>query len=209
MTSILGLPTPGRRPRPHRTTGVQLDTPDGRGERLSGQGQEELVRRAQAGDAEAFDELYEQNVDRVFAVCLRMVASVPRAEELTQDTFVRAWQKLASFRGESAFSSWLHRLAVNVVLEDGRREQRREAHVMMVDDPARYDRAVGEASPEIRLDLERAIAALPRGARTILVLFDIEGYRQDEIGAMLGIAVGTVKAQLHRARRLLRESLER
>lgn len=209
MTSILGLPTPGRGPRPHRTTGVQLDTPDGRGERLSGQGQEELVRRAQAGDAEAFDELYEQNVDRVFAVCLRMVASVPRAEELTQDTFVRAWQKLASFRGESAFSSWLHRLAVNVVLEDGRREQRREAHVMMVDDPARYDRAVGEASPEIRLDLERAIAALPRGARTILVLFDIEGYRQDEIGAMLGIAVGTVKAQLHRARRLLRESLER
>ncbi|MGH7555561.1 MAG: RNA polymerase sigma factor [Longimicrobiales bacterium] len=185
------------------------DTRDGRGERLSAQAQEQLVRRAQAGDREAFDELYAQNVERVYAVCMRMSGSVPRAEQLTQDAFVRAWRKLPSFRGDSAFSSWLHRLAVNVVLEEGRREQRREARVMPVGEPSDYDRPTLGMNVETRLDLERAIATLPRGARTVLVLFDVEGYRQEEIAQLLGIAVGTVKAQLHRARGLLRKALDR
>lgn len=168
-----------------------------------------MVLRAQAGDREAFDALYERNVDRIYAVCLRMTGDAACAERLTQDAFVRAWWKLGSFRRDSAFSSWLHRLAVNVVLADMRAERRHQAHVMAVDDPELYDRPVSGASPEPRLDLERAIAKLPAGARAVLVLYDIEGYKQEEIARMSGIAVGTVKAQLHRARRLLREALRR
>lgn len=160
------------------------------------------------GDHDAFDVLYTRYSGRVFALCLRMSGNRDAAERLTQDAFVRAWQRLGSFRGESAFSSWLHRLAVNVVLEDNRRERRRTARIAIVRDP---EVIAGEATrpDELRLDLERAIASLPAGARTILVLHDIEGYKHEEIGAMLGIAVGTAKAQLHRARRLLREMMNR
>lgn len=168
---------------------------------------QELVRRAQAADREAFDVLYERYVGRVYAVCLRMCASRPEAERLTQDVFVRAWQKLASFRGDSAFASWLHRLAVNVVLEDTRATRRRVARVDNVDDPAGYEQGTLSGDAEARVDLERAIALLPPGARQALVLHDIEGYKHEEIAHALGIAVGTVKAQLHRARRLLRVRL--
>lgn len=169
----------------------------------------DLVCRAQAGERRAFDALYHRNVERVYAVCLRMSGEVAEAERLTQDTFVRAWQKLSSFRGESAFSSWLHRLAVNVVLQDGRSERRRRSRVEAVERPESLTAAVRTHDAELALDLERAIATLPRGARTVLVLHDIEGYKHEEIAAMLGTAVGTTKAQLHRARRLLRERLER
>ena len=166
-----------------------------------------LVSRAQAGDRAAFDQLYEEHVERVYAICLRMTADRMTAERLTQDSFVRAWHGLDRFRGESAFGSWLHRLTVNTVLQDARTRRRREDRVMAVAEPARHDRGTDDRSVDLRVDLERAVASLPDGARRVLVLHDIEGYRQADIAAMLGIAVGTVKAQLHRARRLLRTRL--
>ncbi len=167
-----------------------------------------LVRRAQNDDRAAFDTLYGQHVGRVYAVCLRMCASRTEAERLTQDVFVRAWQGLKTFRGESAFGSWLYRLAVNVVLQDGRSTRRRDAHVAVLPDPELFESARGvSSSDDDRMDLERAIASLPPGARQVLVLHDIEGYKHQEIARMTGTAVGSVKAQLHRARRLLRERL--
>lgn len=167
-----------------------------------------LVRRAQAGDRAAFDDLYARHAGRVYAVCLRMAGHVAEAERLTQDAFVLAWCRLASFRGDSAFSSWLHRIAVNAVLEDRRRARRRSARLETVADPAAVEPARPPPRIEERMDLERAIAALPERAQAVLVLHDIEGYRHDEIAALLGIATGTAKAQLHRARRLLRGKLE-
>jgi RNA polymerase sigma-70 factor (ECF subfamily) len=167
------------------------------------------VSRARAGDRDAFDALHAENVGRVYAVCLRMAGDAVQAEQLTQDVFVRAWRGLASFRGDSAFSTWLHRLAVNTVLMDARTSRRREARVTTADDVTRLDAGGRADDVDARMDLERAIASLPEGARHILVLFDIEGYGQQEIADLLGVAVGTVKAQLHRARRLLRARLER
>jgi RNA polymerase sigma factor (sigma-70 family) len=168
----------------------------------------DVVRRAQEGDRAAFDSIYRCTVGRVYAVCLRMCEDRETAERLTQDAFVRAWVRLHTFRGDSAFASWLHRLAVNVVLEDQRSSGRRTARVENVEDPAMFDR--GTRAPMIgeRIDLERAIARLPEKARAVLVLFDVEGYSQDEIARLTGTAVGTVKAQLHRARKLLREMLD-
>lgn len=164
------------------------------------------VRRAQAGDESAFEALYREHVGRVYAICLRMSADARRAEELTQDAFVRAWERLGSFRGESAFSSWLYRIAVNVVLGAWRAEKRR---VRRQDAAAQREGSpAGQRNPGTRLDLERAIAELPPGARRIFVLHDVEGYRHDEIARLTGLAPGTSKAQLHRARRLLREALD-
>jgi RNA polymerase sigma-70 factor (ECF subfamily) len=169
----------------------------------------ELVGRAQRGDAAAFEQLYRLHAGRVYAVCLRLAGDAAEARRLTQDVFVRAWERLGGFRGASAFGSWLHRLAVNVVLADRRAAGRRHRRVALASDSPAYEEAAAAGwSPE-RLDLERAIAALPPGARAVLVLFDIEGYGHDEIAAMTGIAPGTSKAQLHRARRLLREALTR
>ena len=169
----------------------------------------ELVQRAQAADREAFDVLYAKHVGRVYAVCLRMCANTSEAERLTQDAFVRAWQRLSSFRGDSEFSSWLHRLAVNVVLEDSRAARRRHARVQEVEDPSYFERGGRDhaVDHDSRMDLEQAIATLPPGARQALVLHDVEGYKHEEIATLLGIAAGTVKAQLHRARRLMRERL--
>lgn len=166
-----------------------------------------LVRRAQAGDPAAFERLYRQEVGHVYAVCLRMAANTREAETLTQDTFVRAWRHLDSFRGESAFSTWLHRIAVNVVLGAQRSARRREARVRSTDDLAPYDAPATHPGPEARMDLEKSIAALPEQARAVLVLHDIEGYKHAEIGAMMGIAPGTSKAHLHRARTLLKATL--
>lgn len=167
----------------------------------------DLIHRAQLGDQAAFEVLYREHVGRVYALCLRLTADAARAEELTQDVFVRVWERLASFRGESAFSSWLYRVAVNVVFLSSRRARRRTARVVAVDDPASLERADDAAGPGPRLDLERAVAALPRGAREVFVLHDIEGYRHEDIARLTGIAIGTSKAQLFRARRLLREAL--
>lgn len=167
-----------------------------------------LVERSQAGESRAFEALYRRLVGRIYALCLRMARDAQRAEELTQDVFVRAWERLGSFRGESQFTTWLHRLAVNVVLQDGRSKGRRESREELSADPGEYLRRVKEEFPGTRMDLERAIASLPEGARKVLVLRDIYGYKYDEIATMQKVALGTVKAQIHRARKMVREKLE-
>jgi RNA polymerase sigma factor (sigma-70 family) len=168
----------------------------------------ELIRRAQAGDRAAFDALYAASAGRVYAVLLRLTADREQAERLTQDTFVAAWRRLATFRGDSLFTSWLHRIAVNALLQDGRTNGRREARIM-TDEAYMLNAAGRSPSPDLRLDLERAIATLPPRARAVLVLSDVEGYSHEEVAAMTGVTTGTVKSQLHRARRLLRERLDR
>ena len=145
----------------------------------------------------------------MYALCLRLTGDAGAAEERTQDVFVRAWDKLRSFRGESAFSSWLHRLAVNVVMNERRTTIRREQRVTPVAAPEVLERGKGEPTVGLGIDLERAIATLPEGAREVFVLYDIEGYSHAEIGELTGIAEGTSKAQLFRARQLLREKLDR
>jgi RNA polymerase sigma-70 factor (ECF subfamily) len=144
----------------------------------------------------------------VFALCLRICANRTRAEELTQDVFVRTWNTLPSFRGESAFSSWLHRLATNVVLADFRSTRRRTARVQTAEDLEAFDSREPLSVPGTKVDLEYAIKRLPPQARAVFVLHDIEGYKHEEIAEQLQIAVGTCKAQLHRARKLLKEVLE-
>lgn len=172
-----------------------------------------LLQRARAGDMDAFEALYRENAPRVFALCLRMTADRQRAQELTQDVFVRAWEGLPSFRGDAAFTSWLHRIAVNVVLMDARADRRRVSRVALAEDlEGEGDTADGFAQPvdiEQGIDLERAIARLPPGARRVFVLHDIEGYRHEEIARLTGTAEGTLRAQLHRARKLLMEALSR
>ena len=190
--------------------GLAADAPSRATTRAPGAGVTDLaVRRAQAGDSEAFAGLYRTHVGRVYALCLRLEADAARAEELTQDVFVRAWERLASYRGDSAFGTWLHRLAVNVVLGDRRSAWRRSKRVFATDDPGVYERGTEGPPAGLAMDLDRAISALPPGARTIFVLHDVEGYRHDEIAAMTGLAEGTSKTQLFRARRLLREALDR
>ncbi len=166
------------------------------------------LRQAQRGDAEAFGALYRAEAPRVYALCLRLTADPAAADELTQDVFVKAWQSLAQFRGESRFGTWLHRLAINQLLMTRRSARRRGGREVEFDDLSEIvpQRAVPIADA---LDLEQAIAALPPGARMVFVLHDVEGYRHDEIAALAGIATGTSKAQLFRARRLLRAQLER
>jgi len=171
--------------------------------------QQVLVRRAQAGDTAAFEQLYRTHVDRVYALCFRMVADEERAVRLTQDAFVRAWEHLVRFRAESAFSTWLYRVASNVVLMDLRSTRRRNARFAATDDPTCFEETTHAPTPGLAMDLEQAIAALPLGARSVLVLHEIEGYRHDEIADMMGIAAGTSKAQLHRARKLLKKMLNR
>jgi RNA polymerase sigma-70 factor (ECF subfamily) len=163
---------------------------------------------AAGGDRRAFERLYQANVGRVFSLCIRMVGDRAAAEELTQDVFVRAWEKIALFRGDSAFSTWLHRLAVNVVLSDRKSSSRRRAHTA-ADDEAIDTAPAAPLAPGDRMDLERAIAKLPPGARRVFVLHDVEGYKHEEIAEQLGVTTGGSKAQLHRARMLLRQALLR
>ncbi len=166
-----------------------------------------LISRARDGDKQAFEQLYRENVGRVYALCLRMMGDSAMADELTQDAFVRAWQKLDSFRGESAFSSWLHRLTVNLILQNRRSDRRRSSWLVTSDDPELVGATPTESPISTAIDLEDAIRRLPPGAREVFVLHDVEGYRHSEIAELAGIAPGTSKAQLHRARRLLRETL--
>jgi RNA polymerase sigma factor (sigma-70 family) len=166
-----------------------------------------LVARAQEGDMNAFERLYHTHVDRVFALCLRLVSDAEEAEELTQDSFVRAWLKLETFRFESAFSSWLHRLTVNVVVEHRRSMGRRASREAELPETPTLTTSESPGKAEDRIDLERALASLPEGARVVFVLHDVEGYQHHEIAELTGSAVGTSKAQLHRARKLLREAL--
>ncbi len=164
-----------------------------------------------------FERLYRAHVSRVFGLCVRLVdGDRSKAEQFTQDAFVRAWEKLGSFRGDSQFSTWMHRLTVNLVLGEHRLLKRwvsfddvqpgieaDEDGPGMADQPGTHpQQQLGE-----RMDLERAIARLPKGARAVLLLHDVEGYQHEEIAKLTGIAVGTSKAQLHRARKLMKEML--
>lgn len=159
---------------------------------------------AAGGDAHAFARLYREHAGRIHSLARRM-AGDDEADELTQDVFVRAWEKLRTFRGESAFGTWLHRLAVNLILAKratrAKRRGREAGNEALEWTPAR------PATPDVAMDFETAMRHLPDGAREIFVLFDVEGYRHEEIAEMLGLSVGTTKSQLHRARMILREHL--
>lgn len=159
---------------------------------------------AAAGDTRAFERLYREHVARIHGLARRM-AGPDEAGELTQEIFVRAWEKLGTFRGESGFGTWLYRLGINLILS--RRDSRalwRRRH----DEGADADTLPARpASTEHRMDFENALGALPKGARQILVLHDVEGYKHKEIAGMLGVTSGTSKAQLHRARMLMRTAL--
>ncbi len=186
------------------------------------------VLRAQRGDLDAFEAVYRAHYPRVYAIALRMLRDGREAEEQSMEVFTRVWESLASFRGDSAFSTWLHRLTVNHVLNYLRTERRRRARVMAAADlgsnqdpdgeqfeldssPAdmgAYLQEVSRAMPDTRIDLERAIAALPPRTREALILHHIEGYKYREVAELMGTQIGTVKAQIHRAYAMLREALE-
>jgi RNA polymerase sigma-70 factor (ECF subfamily) len=162
---------------------------------------------AASGDAHAFERLYRTHIGRVYALVRRMLDDQD-ADEVTQDIFVRAWQKLGTYRGEAAFSTWLHRVGVNVIL--ARRQNLGTRRVRFLEGDDVLDAVPSRPSgPETALDFEAALARLPSGAREVFVLHDVEGYRHEEIADMLGLAVGTSKSQLHRARMALRRHLDR
>jgi RNA polymerase sigma-70 factor (ECF subfamily) len=167
---------------------------------------EPTVRAAQSGDLTAFARIYREHVGRVYALCVRLSADRVFAEQLTQDTFVRAWERMATYRGESTFAAWLRRLAVNVVMGERRVASRRTRRVVTADDET-LAASSRERSDDDDIDLERAIARLPEGARTVFVLHAIEGYRHDEIAELIGIAEGTSRAHLFRAREILKKEL--
>jgi RNA polymerase sigma-70 factor (ECF subfamily) len=167
-----------------------------------------VVRRAQAGDVDAFELVYRAHASAIHALCRRMCGDDAEARELVQDVFVRAWERLRSFCGLSSLGTWLHRLAVNVVLEKWR-STKREA-LRMIDDPDGLELGARTASLDLdtAMDVAAATAKLPAGARIVFVLHDLEGYSHDEIATMTGIAAGTSRAQLFRARRALARMLD-
>ena len=172
--------------------------------------EERWVDKARAGDQLAFEQLYRSHCDRIYALCWRMCGGDRAlAEDMVQEAFVRAWNKLHLFKGDSKFGTWMHRLTVNVVLSD-RRIRVKRVHREQEFDGDLERVLVGERDvfAGLRKDLEAAIAGLPERARTVLVLYDIEGYQHNEIAEMTGMAVGSSKAQLHRARKLVRAVLK-
>jgi RNA polymerase sigma-70 factor (ECF subfamily) len=172
-----------------------------------------LVSRAVRGDVAAFEQLYRRSSGRVYALCLRMSGDPQHARELAHDAFVRAWERLASFRGDAEFDTWMHRLTVNVVLADRRTERRRQQRVTLAEDEpgVSLDAAPARAGRDVlaRLDLERAIATLQPGPREVFVLHDVEGYGHDEIARRMGMPAGTVRSMLHRARKSLMNWMEK
>jgi RNA polymerase sigma-70 factor (ECF subfamily) len=182
-------------------------TPPKDNQLATGDGERADVALAAAGDQQAFERLYRSHVARIHSLVRRMVGGEADADELVQDVFVRAWQRLSTFRGEAAFGTWLHRLAVNLVLNAQKSGARGRK---FFDDDAAIELSPGRReTPEIAMDLEDALGMLPKGARQIFVLHDVEGFLHEEIAEMLGVATGTSKAQLHRARMLMRRHLER
>jgi RNA polymerase sigma-70 factor (ECF subfamily) len=163
------------------------------------------VARAAAGDVSAFERVYRSHLPRVHSLVRRMTAGRD-TDEIAQDVFVRVWQKLGSFRGESAFGTWLHRLAVNVIIERFRVETATRRRFHQGDDLF-GTLAAPSRSRDLSMDFETALTKLPDGAREIFVLHDVEGYKHHEIATLLGISAGTSKAQLHRARMMLRRQL--
>lgn len=171
-----------------------------------------VILRAKAEDVDAFEAIYHEHAGRVYALCLRLTANPVEAKELAQDTFVRAWEALPTFRGDASITTWLHRIAVNAMLMQRRSTRRRLSRVSLVEDE-RDDcdvvpqGSVPPADVGSAIDLERAIAALPPGVRRAFVMHDVEGYSHEEIAQMTGLAAGTLRAQLHRARQLLIQRL--
>lgn len=174
----------------------------------------QLIARAQQGDEEAFAALFEAHKRRVYSLCLRMTGDAAEAEDLTQEAFLQLFRKISTFRGESAFTTWLHRLVVNVVLMHLRKKGLQKVSLDEVDtsqeEPVKRDygdddrRLLGSVS---RIGLARAIAQLPPGYRTIFVLHDVEGYEHNEIAQIMNCSIGNSKSQLHKARLKLREIL--
>jgi RNA polymerase sigma-70 factor, ECF subfamily len=171
---------------------------------MSGSQDELLVARARKGEVRAFEQLYREHVGKVYGLCLRMTGNRAAAEDCTQQAFINAWGALMGFETRSAFATWLHRIAVNVVL--GQRRLRKEDAPADPED-GHGDTAVFDTPMEVA-EIEKAIASLPAGARDVLVLAGIYGYSHPEVAQMLGLAEGTCKAQLHRARQLLRDKLD-
>jgi len=177
----------------------------------------EVLARAQAGDHKAFGQIYAQNKRRIYSLCLRMVGNVAAAEDLTQEAFLQLHRKIATFRGDSAFSTWLHRLAVNVVLMHLRKKALPVISLDEAMEPTQEER-VGRSfgSPDLnlsgtidRLALQRAIDELPQGYRLIFVLHDVEGFEHNQIAEMLECSIGNSKSQLHKARLRLRDALRK
>lgn len=167
----------------------------------------ELIARLQAADATAEREFYDRHVDRVYRLIRRMSGRTDLAQEWTQDTFIRAFERIAQFRGESALSSWLHAIAVSITLNGLRALKRREACAAPLEDAAHMGVWQRQAEPDLKVRMQQAIDALPPGTRTVFVMHDVEGYTHEEIGAAMGVAVGTSKSQLFRARAKLRVAL--
>jgi RNA polymerase sigma-70 factor (ECF subfamily) len=171
----------------------------------------ELAQASAAGDEAAFETIYRTHFRRVYSLCLRMLGNLTDAEDVTQDVFIQLYRKIGSFQGDSALSTWLYRLTVNTVLMHLRHKQRKHKEQTVEDESLQSLAEVDqfkhrdEVSLIDRIALERAIAELPIGYRSVLVLHDIEGYEHEEIGRMLGISVGTSKSQLHKARLKLRK----
>ncbi len=190
--------------RPRRTEASELPEP-------------EAIRLAQLGNAAAFERIYRLHSRRVYALCLRMVGNTTEAEDLTQEAFLQLFRKIHTFRGESAFSTWLHRLAVNVVLMRLRKKSLPETSLEEATEP---DEESGGPRKEVggpdllltgsidRVNLERAIGQLPPGYRSVFVLHDIQGYEHNEIAEIMGCSIGNSKSQLHKARMRLRELLQ-
>ena len=164
-----------------------------------------LIERAKRSDSQAFEALYRMHIGRVYGLCLRMTGNVSEAEDCAQDAFIQAWNKIDRFRGESAFATWLHRIAVNSVLGRMRKSKRERDRIELAGEIVDSPTTTADTG-ELR-DLANAVNRLPEGARHVFVLYAVYGYSHEEAGDMLGIAPGTSKAQLHRARKLVREAL--
>jgi RNA polymerase sigma-70 factor, ECF subfamily len=168
-----------------------------------------LVNRARGGDVSAFEGVYRMHSAQVMGVCMRLAADRREAEELAQDAWVRAWERLGSFRGDATFGTWMHRITVNLLLDRKRSDARWKRRLVSMEEHGELEAPAASPAAGARLDLERAVATLPEGARLVFLLHEVDGYKHREIADRLGVAVGTVKAQLHRARRLLQNALER
>lgn len=176
----------------------------------------DLIRLAQQGDAAAFEGLYRLHNRRVYSLCLRMVGNTAEAEDLTQEAFLQLFRKISTFRGESAFSTWLHRLAVNVVLMKLRKKSGKETSLEQVTDPDEDSgtprRDFGTLDIRLsgsldRVNLQRAVEQLPPGYRAVFVLHDVQGFEHNEIAEIMGCSIGNSKSQLHKARMRLRDLL--